>query len=399
MNEQQTTVDLEEYLALKAELARKDLIIENMETQLQESGLIFNTVLEGSLAGYWDWHIQEDYEYMSPAFKKMFGYEDHEMENKPAAWQKIIHPEDLKSIYQIFDAHVKSKGKIPFDNEARYYHKDNSIVWVYCKGQVIEWDREGKPLRMIGCHVDITPLKEVKNLTGKNELLENKNTELEQFAYLASHDLQEPLRTVKSFASILVRKYSDNLDEEGLKYLDFIMSGADRMGNLIRSLLEHSRIGKDSVISKVNMNNSLLTVQNDLNALIKERNVTIQSVNLPIINAYNVEIKLLLQNLIGNAIKFQKEDSKPIIKINAVLKENFWEFSVKDNGIGIPKDKLEDVFIIFRRLHLRSTYDGTGIGLAHCKKIIELHGGNIWVESTLGEGSCFYFTIPNKPSN
>lgn len=388
MNEQQLSVDLKELLALKEELSQKNSTIKDLENQLQESNLIFDTILDGSLAGYWDWHIQKDYEYMSPRFKQMFGYEDNELPNKPESWQKIIHPDDLESVYEVFDLHVKSKGKIPFNKEARYYHKDSSIVWVYCMGQVIEWDKNGEPVRAVGCHVDITAL------TGANELLEHRNTELEQFVYLASHDLQEPLRTVSSFASILARKYADNLDEKGLEYLDFIIDGSDRMTDLIRSLLDHSRTGKDAEISKVNMNNVLVTIQNDLNVLIREKKVTIQSAFLPIIDAYNVELKLLLQNLIKNAIKFQEKDVEPIININATLKETHWEFSVRDNGIGIPSDKLDDIFVIFRRLHSRSVYEGTGIGLAHCKKITELHKGNIWVESTLGAGSCFYFTIP-----
>jgi PAS domain S-box-containing protein len=394
MNRQKTSVDLKEFLALKKELAQKDLVIKNLEAQLEESSLIFSTILEGSLAGYWDWHIQENYEYMSPTFKKMFGYEDDELPNKPEAWQKIVHPEDLKIVYQSFDAHAQSKGRTPFDIEVRYFHKDGSIVWVYCRGQVIEWDNKGEPLRMIGCHVDITALKEIKNLAGEKELLENRNTELEQFAYLASHDLQEPLRTIRSFSSILGRKYGHHLDKEGLKYLDFIMGGADRMADLIRALLDHSRIGKDSELSEVNINNLLINVQNDLDTLIKEKNVVIESAELPTIDIYSVEFELLLQNLIKNAIKFQSKDVQPIISINANLKENFWEFSVRDNGIGIPEDKLEDIFVIFRRLHLRSAYEGTGIGLAHCKKIMELHKGDIWVESKVGEGSCFYFTIP-----
>jgi two-component system CheB/CheR fusion protein len=398
MNKNQRRVDLKAFLELKEQLTQKDLIIKNLENQLEESGLIFNIILGGSLAGYWDWYIQDDYEYMSPTFKKMFGYEDDEFPNKPESWQKIIHPEDLKSIYQIFNNHVQSKGEILFNDEVRYYHKDGSIVWVYCRGQVIEWDKAGKPLRMVGCHVDITALKEAKKLTEQNELLGNENIELEQFAYLASHDLQEPLRTIKSFASLLVRKYSDKFDEEGKEYLDFIMEGAGRMADLIRSLLEHSRIGKGAVISKIDANKLLVLVQSDLDTLIKEKDAIIQSTTLPIIDAYSIEFELLLQNLIRNAIKFQKQDTQPVIKINAILKGNDWEFSVRDNGIGIPKDKLEDIFVIFRRLHLRSAYEGTGLGLAHCKKIIELHGGKVWVESTLGEGSCFYFTIPSNNS-
>lgn len=394
MNDQQLQINAKEYLKLKEELERKELIIKNMEAQLQESAVIFNTILDGSLAGYWDWHIPDNYEYMSPTFKKMFGYEDHELPNRPESWQKIIHPDDLPVVLQQFEKHVLSKGKIRFDNEVRYFHKDGSIVWVYCRGEVIEWDSEGNPLRMVGCHVNITPLKKVTELKVEKKELQKKNVELEQFAYIASHDLQEPLRTVKSFASILGRKYADKFDDEGVKYLNFITEGADRMADLIRALLDYSRIGKDSIFKKVDVNKLLIHIQHDFNVLIKESNAIIQYSELPVINAYPVEMKLLLQNLTRNAIKFQKKGAIPIVQIDAKLKGDFWEFSVKDNGIGIPENKLEEIFIIFRRLHLRSTYEGTGIGLAHCKKIVELHEGNIWVESKIDEGSCFYFTIP-----
>ncbi len=124
--------------------------------------VMFEAILEGTMAGYWDWHIPEDYEYMSPTFKQMFGYEDHEIPNNPKAWQILIHPDDLPGVFQVFEEHVQSRGKIPFENIVRYYHKDGSIIWVFCRGKVIEWDHHGNPQRMVGSHVDITELKEAQ---------------------------------------------------------------------------------------------------------------------------------------------------------------------------------------------------------------------------------------------
>ena len=149
-----------------------------LRQQLQDKKLIFSTILESTLAGHWDWHIQDDYEYMSPTLKKMFGYEDHELPNKPEAWQKIIHPDDLPAVFAVFDKHVASKGKVPFNNEVRYYHKNGSIVWVYCKGEVIEWDAAGNPVRMVGCHVDITKIKRAEEIECYMRELELKNKEL-----------------------------------------------------------------------------------------------------------------------------------------------------------------------------------------------------------------------------
>lgn len=389
------TITLEkEIMLLKQQLKEREAKISVLEKKLNEDKHIFDTILEGTLAGYWDWYLQEDYEYMSPTFKMMFGYEDHELPNKPDAWQKIIYPDDLASVFEIYDKHVKSKGLIPYDNEVRYYHKDGSIVWVYCRGQVIEWDEHGEPLRMIGCHVDITPFKRIKQVERLYEVLKLKNKELEQFAYITSHDLQEPLRTVRSFSDLLQKDYKDNLGVEGNRFLDYISSNATRMSELIKALLDHSRLGKSASFKLLDFNETLHEIEDDLGVLIKETNTILEYNDLPTLPVYEVEIKLLLQNLIKNAIKFQEKGQIPIVKITAVERDSCYQFSVIDNGIGIKENHLEEIFIIFKRLHLRTTYAGTGIGLAHCQKIVELHNGKIWVESKVGEGSTFNFTIP-----
>lgn len=384
----------DEIRALKHQLKAKEEEIENLQKEIQEQKSVFDTILEGSLAGYWDWYIQDDYEYMSPTFKKMFGYKDHEIENVPTAWQEIVHQDDLPKVFETFNEHINSKGKIPYDNEVRYHHKDGSVVWVYCRGQVIEWDDEGNPLRMVGCHVDITPLKKVQELSLRNKELNAKNKELEQFTYIASHDLQEPLRTVRSFAHLLEERYADKLDKTGVKFTQYINQSAERMSDLIKALLDHSRIGKKVNLKKVSVENILVSTKNDLFALLKETNAQINFNKMPCLYVYPVEFKLLLQNLIRNAIKFQPSGNQPVINITAQKEKDNWKFAVQDNGIGIQNNQLEEIFVIFRRLHLRSEYAGTGIGLAHCKKIVELHNGKIWAESEVGKGSTFYFTIP-----
>jgi len=229
--------------------------------------------------------------------------------------------------------------------------------------------------------------------------LERKNKELEQFAYVASHDLQEPLRTTSSFVELLHTQYKGKFDEKADKYLNFIIQSTDRMKVLIKDLLDYSRIGSKKELTKIDCNIILQQVFADLEIAIKETQAEIKTRHLPVINGYPTEIKQLFQNLITNAVKFHKPNISPLINISASKKNGSWEFICKDNGIGIEEQHKERIFVIFQRLHTRSEYEGSGIGLAHCKKIVELHGGKIWIESPPGEGSAFHFTIPDTISH
>ncbi|MEM6643165.1 MAG: PAS domain-containing protein [Bacteroidota bacterium] len=370
--------------------------LEQLKGHVDELGLIFDNVLDSTLAGYWDWYIKQDYEYMSPMFKKMFGYEDDEIQNHPDAWQKIIHPEDLPGVFEVFSRHVGSKGQIPYDNEVRYFHKDGSIVWVYCRGKVIEWDSQGEPVRMVGCHVDITQLKKAQETQQQfaNEL-KIKVKETEQFAYVASHDLQEPIRTVSSFIKIIEEEYASSFDEEGQQYMQFINTSLDRMTNLIKGLLDYSRLGKERDFSQVDINVMVSEILGDMQTHIRESNAIVEQDKLPILTVYPTEFRLLLQNLISNALKFHKPDSNPRVKISVTKNsDSIWCFSVSDNGIGIAEEHQNSIFEIFKQLHNRTDYEGSGIGLSHCYKIANMHGGEIWVESALEQGSTFYFTVP-----
>lgn len=223
----------------------------------------------------------------------------------------------------------------------------------------------------------------------------NKNKELEQFTYIASHDLLEPLLTVKGFANLLNEGYTEKFDEEGKQSLNYIKEATDRMSLLVKGLLDYGRIGRYPELKEIDCNKMLEEVKIDLANVIKNSNATLEIEKLPILNGFEVELRLLFQNLISNAIKFREPDKAPLIKISA-KKENGWTFAIKDNGIGIEDKYKKRIFSIFQRLHSDSKYKGTGIGLAHCNKIIELHKGKIWLTSKLNEGSTFYFNVPNK---
>ncbi len=227
-----------------------------------------------------------------------------------------------------------------------------------------------------------------------NKELGFRINEIEQLTYIASHDLKEPLRTLVSYSKLLQEDYDHKLDETGDMYISFISNSALRMNELVEGILEYSALGKNRIMTEVDCNKIVAEVISDLNNSINASNAQITVQKLPQITAYATELRLLFQNLITNAIKFRDREVSPEIVISSESHEKEWVFSVADNGIGIDKKNTENVFIIFRRLHKRSDYEGSGIGLAHCKKIVELHGGKIWVESNMEKGSTFMFTIP-----
>lgn len=226
-----------------------------------------------------------------------------------------------------------------------------------------------------------------------NLQLIQKNKELEQFTYVASHDLQEPLRTITSYAELLRRQHLSSLDENGKKYLEYVFASSLRMKKLIKDLLDHSRIGRTHVPEKTDCNMLLKEVLDDMAISIVESNAQIEIQKLPIVIAFPTDLKLLFQNLLANAIKFHKKNEAPKVVVAFRADAKNWIFEIKDNGIGIEKKFQENIFAIFNRLHTRTEYEGNGIGLAHCKKIAALHRGVIGVQSEVNVGSTFYFTI------
>lgn len=249
-------------------------------------------------------------------------------------------------------------------------------------------DKNGEKF-LLGISRDITEIKETED-----KLLQS-NIELERFAYIASHDLQEPLRMVRSFTGLLQEEYSDRLDKNGLKYIEFATDAAARMQNLIEDLLQYSRLGvEDQDMHAVDCNKQIRLIKTQLSYAIEKSNATIESQNLPVIHANPVRFSRLLQNLITNAIKYSKDGEPPYVRIRCLEQDTHYEFSVKDNGIGIRSDYHDKIFNIFERLHGKEKYSGTGIGLAICKKIIDSIGGDIWFNSIENKGTTFYFTIP-----
>ncbi len=226
--------------------------------------------------------------------------------------------------------------------------------------------------------------------------LEHSNKELEQFAYVASHDLQEPLRMVSSYTELLERRYGDKLDDKAREFIGYAVDGAVRMQRLINDLLEFSRVStRGKALQPVDVTRVLGTVRANLSVAIQDAGALVTNDDLPTVMADETQLVQLLQNLIGNAIKFRGRD-RPHVHVGAQATATEWVFAVRDNGIGIAPEYFERIFVIFQRLHARDEYPGTGIGLAVCRRILDRHGGRIWVESEPGHGSTFYFALPTR---
>lgn len=235
-----------------------------------------------------------------------------------------------------------------------------------------------------------------QELSQLNASLARSNLELEQFAYVASHDLQEPLRMVASYLKLLEQRYKDQLDKDAREFIEFAVDGAIRMRVLIDDLLTYSRVMmKAKSRELVDIKIVFDKVLKNLKVAIEEKNATITRTDLPVISADPVAMIQLFQNLIGNAIKFYAKEP-PVVHVSCELKGPEWLFSVRDNGIGIDASNFGQIFVIFQRFHTKQEYPGTGIGLVVCKKIVEQHGGRIWPESKIGNGTTFFFTIPAK---
>jgi PAS domain S-box-containing protein len=252
---------------------------------------------------------------------------------------------------------------------------------------------------LIGMGLDISERKRMERaLQLRTDDLVRSNAELEQFAYVASHDLQEPLRAVASYTQLLDRRYKGRLDEEADKFIDRITGAVARMQRLIQDLFAYSRVGRpDDTRSVVDCNVLVQQVVEDLNAAISESGAEVSWDELPTVRVEALQMRQLFQNLVGNALKF-RGGAAPRIHISAKRNGDGWLYSVRDNGIGIEPQYFDRIFVIFQRLHSRRAYAGTGLGLALCKKIVERHGGRIWVESEIGKGSAFFFSLPIEES-
>lgn len=385
--------------SLESEIKKRTLI----EKQLQITQERLQFLLASSPSVIYTSKPSGDYgtTFISPTVRAILGYEAWQFVENSEFWAQHIHPEDTVRVFAEL-SHLFETGT--HIHEYRFLHKDGRYRWVRDELKLVR-DQENKPLEIIGCWLDITERKQFEQqLFQLNRELTQSNHELEQFAYVASHDLQEPLRMVTLFSQLLAKKYQNRLDQDANTYIDYIVDAAARMHQLIHDLLSYSQVGTrqgEIKFKPTDCNQVLAKVLQNLTVAITESHAVIHSDILPKIQADEQLLIVLLQNLISNAIKYRYPDVSPQIKITVERRQipnkpSEWCFCIQDNGIGMKSEHFERIFKIFQRLHSRQEYPGTGIGLAMCQKIVERHGGGIWVESEPGKGARFYFTIPVK---
>lgn len=336
----------------------------------------------------------------SEHIKTSLGYTDDIVDPSLEWWAEKLHPEDLERVNKKLNQFIAEQTN-NWSDEYRFRAATGEYRYIFDRGFLIK-DAQGSSVRMVGAMQDITEQKNSELLLKQlNDQLTISNLELERFAYVASHDLQEPLRMVSSFLQLLERKYQEKLDDKAREYIRYAVDGAERMKMLIMDLLDYSRVNastEEDPYEWIDLNtvarDVIATFQQEINKL----DATVEAGILPKVLGNKAQLGRLFQNLVGNALKYHQKNVKVTVTIGTDETSSEWIIWVKDNGIGIDERFFEKIFVIFQRLHNKSEFSGTGIGLAICKKIVEKHQGRVWVESKVNEGSTFFVSLPKQPA-
>ncbi|MEW6054389.1 MAG: PAS domain S-box protein [Nitrospirota bacterium] len=373
-----------------SELASIALINKRAEETIRRSEEYFRLLIENAMDVVTIVEADGTIRYQSPSIEHVLGYSRRDLVGRNAF--EFVHPDDLQDARNSF-SHLVHRPGANFFIQMRYLHKDRS--W-----RILEASGKNLLDNPVVAGIVVTSRDITERNRAEQELIEltnelrRSNADLQQFAYAASHDLQEPLHVVAGFVKLLEKRYKDRLDEKAREFIDYSLEGVERMQMLIRDLLAYSQVGeKGKRFTRTSASEALETAIHNLHSALGESNAKVTYDLLPTVMADASQLSRLFQNLIGNALKFRSRE-RPEIHISAERKPNEWVFSVRDNGIGIAPKNLDRIFIVFQRLHSREEYEGTGIGLAICKRIVERHGGRIWAESEPGNGSVFFFSIP-----
>jgi PAS domain S-box-containing protein len=365
---------------------------------LKENEERLNLVLFASNHGFWDWNITTGHLYLSEIWAKNLGYTPDEIEPDISVLEKICHPHDFPLVMKELRAHIDGHASAPYYRmEHRFQTKSGEWRWFLARGKIVSRDHKGRGIRMMGTSSDITGSKLAQERISRLlSEVERSNKELENFAYIASHDLQEPLRKIQSFGDILITEEKENLSEFGKNCVNRMQNAAKRMRLLIDKLLQYSRITtKANPFKRTELESIISEVLKDLEERIAKTGAQICFENLPAVYADAIQMWQLFQNLISNALKYQPEGNIPVISLHSrELGDTFCEITVSDNGVGFDEKYINRIFEPFQRLHGRKEFEGSGMGLAICKKIAERHGGSITARSLPGKGSAFIVRLP-----
>lgn len=360
---------------------------------------IFDWLQDGSLDGVWYWDLENpENEWLSPRFKEIFGYEDHEVPNTSAWWQENIFQEDLPSVLEAFEAHVK-EGK-PYDQVVRYRHKDGSTVWVRCRGKA-KFNEEGKPVRMLGAHTELAELKAAQlAVEAANDELRVRNEELDQFARAASHDLKSPMRGIRSLAEWILEDCGKLLPEESAEDFQLLIQRVRRMEQLLTSMTDYARLGKtDRTPEELDLREVLADLRAVLHVPGQFEISAPGSESWPTLKAPRAAIERIFGNLISNAVKHHDDVERGRIEISCLEAGGFVKFAVQDNGPGIPAEFSERIFRMFETLAPRDEVEGSGMGLALARKTAEMLGGSLELAcGAASSGARFIVRLPLEMS-
>lgn len=382
-------------------------LLKQSEAQLRQlSNSMPQLVWTSDATGYHDFFNDRWYEFTGLNFQN----------TKDSGWAELLHPADAARTWQVWNHSLETGER--YETEYRMKRADGAYRWLLARATPLT-DEVGEIVRWFGTCTDIhdqklasdTLERKVVERTGElekaNEHLRQMNEELQQFNYVASHDLQEPLRKIKIFTERIKTQDIDNLSADSQQFLDRVMFSVERMSNLLKDLLDFSSVNRDELFAQVDLNEILFEIENDLELLIAQRSATVRKDSLPVIRAIPLQMHQLFYNLINNAIKFTPPDRQPMVRImrEVVSPEEIsaWQLNpdraylhltIQDNGIGFEAEFSEKIFELFKRLHSQQSYRGTGVGLAMCKKVVENHEGKIWAESSMREGATFHIVLP-----